>query len=91
MFRCGHGTCKSCYIKLQNGAIGFSCPLCRGHEQLYTTGFLTENTATMKWTTFAEWYNDYEIYITAGVAKNIIKNSVFGKQLLRLYKEGNKL
>ena len=85
MFKCGHGTCKSCYIKLKNNSDDFSCPLCRGHEQLYSTGFGTNKTE--KWTTFAEWYNDFEIYITSGAANNIIKNTAFGKQLLRLYKE----
>ena len=86
MFKCGHGTCKICYLNLQNSnSEQFSCPICRAGKQVYSSGFLTAKTE--KWTTFAEWYNDYEIYIHAGLAKNIIKNSLFGKQLLRLYKE----
>ena len=86
MFKCGHGTCKQCFQKMQQMnrtcEKSFSCPLCREHEQQHTTGFLTKNVG--KWTTFAEWYNEFEIYIKSGLANNIIRNSVFGKQLLRL-------
>ena len=88
MFKCGHGTCKDCYRKIAPSTgcpLSFSCPLCRGDEQQYTIGFLTEGIG--KWTTFAEWYSDFELYIKSGVAKNVVKNSTFGKQLLRLMKE----
>ena len=89
MFNCGHGTCKECFKHLQQNLItqniSFSCPLCREHEQPHTTGFLT--TRTDKWTTFAEWYNDFEVYINSGVANNVVKNSSFGKHLMRLIKE----
>jgi len=88
MFKCGHGTCKSCYVKLKNVSAEFSCPLCRSQSQLHNTGFLTSKTE--KWTTFEEWYNDYEIYIKAGAANNIIRNTAFGKQLMRLYKENKR-
>lgn len=88
LFKCGHGTCKACYVKLLTSIEErFSCPLCRGGRQPYYTGFLAGKTGTEKWTTFAEWYNDYEIYIDAGLANNICKNSAFGKQLLRLHRE----
>lgn len=89
MFKCGHGTCKSCYVKLKNVSAEFSCPLCRSQSQLHATGFLTSKTE--KWTTFEEWYNDYEIYIKAGAAHNVIKNTAFGKQLTRLYKENKNI
>ena len=88
MFKCGHGTCKDCYLKIapyNRCSLGFSCPLCRGDEQHHTTGGLWGETGS--WTTFAEWYSDYELYITSGVAKNIVKNSTFGQQLLRLFRE----
>jgi len=87
IFKCGHGTCKDCYkkIKSQNS---FSCPLCRGDEQLYKRGFITE--AVSKWTTFAEWYDDFEIFIKCGKANNIIKNTAFGQQLYRLIQENKK-
>ena len=91
MFKCGHGTCKDCYRKMVSSggcSNGFSCPLCRGDEQLHSIGFLTEETS--KWTTFAEWYSEFEIYIQSGFAKNIVKNSTFGKQLLRLVRESRK-
>lgn len=92
MFKCGHGTCKECYklLRTQNilDNISFSCPLCRGDEQQHRTGFLTERTGS--WTTFAEWYNEFEIYIKSGVAKNVVKNSTFGQQLLRLIRESKK-
>lgn len=95
MFKCGHGSCKCCYKELRSKTsqstefkgypLSFSCPICRGDEQLHTIGFLT--TETNRWTTFSEWYSDYEIYIKAGTAKNVVKNSTFGKQLIRLIKE----
>ena len=85
MFKCGHGTCKECYIKLKNMDTGFSCPCCREKEQKFLLHFGCNKNE--KWTTFSEWYNDYEIFITSGQAKNVIKNSSFGKQLIRLYKE----
>jgi len=88
MFKCGHGTCKDCYSKIAQYTgfpRSFSCPLCRGDEQQHTIGFLSNETGS--WTTFAEWYNDYEIYIKSGVAKNVVKNSRFGQQLMRLIRE----
>lgn len=88
MFKCGHGTCKECYRNLRNSTEEFFCPCCRETEQLHTVGFCTNQLE--KWTTFAEWYNEYEIYITTGAAKNIIKNTAFGKQLLRIRKECRK-
>jgi hypothetical protein len=68
--------------------INFSCPLCRENEQHYSMDFFTENTG--KWTTFSEWYNEFEVYIKSGIAKNIVYNSTFGKQLLRLLRENKK-
>ena len=89
MFKCGHGTCKSCFIKLKNSREDFRCPCCYATEQVHYAGFQSETTE--KWTTFSEWYNDYEIFIKAGSAKNVIKNTTFGKQLLRLVKESKKI
>ena len=85
MFKCGHGTCKECYREMQNKISEFSCPCCRGHEQHYKDRFGSDE--TNKWTTFAEWYNEFEIYIRAGAGANLVKNTEFGKQLLRLRKE----
>ena len=97
MFKCGHGTCKECYQKIieesknsllvgfKGCPLSFSCPLCRGDEQQHIIGFLADQTGS--WTTFSEWYSDYEIYIKSGVAKNVVKNSTFGRQLLRLVRE----
>lgn len=85
MFKCGHGTCKSCYKELRNKCREFSCPCCRGSEQELRVRICSQETEKMA--TFAEWYNIYEIYITSGVAANIIKHSTFGKQLIRLCKE----
>ena len=34
--------------------------------------------------TFSEWFGEYEIFIMNGCGKNVIRNSNFGKQLLRL-------
>ena len=95
MFKCGHGTCKECYRKMQQKNIRknrhFSCPRCGGHEQLHKISFITNTTNIGKWTTFAEWYSEFEIYIQSGLANNIIKNSVFGKQLLRIRDKGRPL
>ena len=92
MFKCGHGTCKDCYQQMYrtNQMVGtcFSCPLCRGDEQQYNSQIMT--TQTGAWVTFAEWYSDYEIYIRSGLAKNVVHNSVFGQQLLRLIRENKK-
>ena len=88
MFKCGHGTCKSCYIKLINTTKEFACPCCRTNEQYYYNSICSIE--TNKWTTFSEWYSEYEIYIKTGTANNVVKNSSFGKQLLRLIKENRK-
>ena len=88
MFKCGHGTCKDCFHKLSshlNSDNSFTCPLCRGNEQKHRIGILTEETGT--WKTFAEWYSEFEVYIKAGAAKNVVKHSNFGRQLLRLVRE----
>ena len=29
-----------------------------------------------EWKTFAEWYNEYEIYIKSGAAKNVINDTL---------------
>lgn len=82
MFKCGHGTCKTCLPKLREcGA--FQCPMCKDEGQKHYIDADNKN----EWITFAEWYNEWEIYIKAGCAKNVIKNSTFGKQLRRLIKE----
>lgn len=88
MFKCGHGICKDCYIKLRNSQSEFSCPYCRENSQVNSIEFGYDKRE--KWTTFAEWYNEYEIFIKAGVANNVVKNTNFGKQLLRLIKENRK-
>ena len=88
MFKCGHGTCKECYKEMQNKIKDFSCPCCREKEQEFRNRFSSDETD--KWTTFAEWYNEFEIYIRGGAANNIVKNTAFGKQLLRLHKEQRK-
>ena len=88
MFKCGHGTCKECYKKLRNSQNEFMCPCCRTGTQSHTVAFYSQERG--KWTTFAEWYNDYETYIQSGVANNVVKNTNFGKQLLRLIKENRK-
>ena len=82
MFKCGHGTCKKCYKEMCEESVCFSCPVCNEGEQLYNMRFLTSS--VLKWTTFADWYTDYDSYIKSGLAKNVVKNSTFGKQLLRL-------
>jgi hypothetical protein len=90
MFKCGHGTCKQCYRQMQLLNIkqdkSFSCPKCGEPEQQYRSGRLFTND-TKSWTTFAEWYADYHEYIKLGLANNVVKNTVFGKQLLRIMKE----
>lgn len=91
MFKCGHGTCKYCYHKMVSStecSLSFSCPLCRGNEQPYKLGVLSDDVS--KWTTFAEWYSDFEIYIKAGVANNVVQTSTFGQQLLRLMRESRR-
>lgn len=91
MFKCGHGTCKECYKKLNNDQ--FRCPICRETGQQHFTNKFTFQSIRIEkgiivksWNTIAEWYDDYEIYIKTENGKNIIKNSVFGKQLIRLIK-----
>ena len=84
LFRCGHGICKSCYKKLQKP---FKCCLCRDEGQLHTVSI---NHETNKWNTFNEWYEEYEMFIKAGCANNIINSSSYGKQLKRLYKQSKK-
>ncbi len=92
MFKCGHGICKECYknmcIANKTDERSFSCPLCREDEQQFSLQLFT--TQTGAWATFAEWYSDYEIYIKSGSANNIVKNSAFGQQLLRLIRENPK-
>lgn len=88
MFKCGHGTCKACFNTMRSTTQGFSCPMCRDTGQEHYLNFMSNRQGM--WLTFAEWYNEYEIYIKAGAAKNIIYNSSFGKQLLRLAKESRK-
>ena len=85
MFKCGHGLCKDCFGKIRNN---FRCPICNEDGQLHTTEN-PENIGT--WNSFAEWYDEYKIYIETGYADNIIQHTVFGKQLLRLMKENKKL
>ena len=88
MFKCGHGTCKDCFTKLRNSEAEFSCPMCREAGVSHSVHILEQNTE--KWITFAEWYNEFEIFITAGCGKNVVKNSAFGKQLMRLIRETKK-
>ena len=88
MFKCGHGTCKDCFTKLRNSEAEFSCPMCREEGVLHSVHFLDPN--TKEWIIFAEWYNEFEIFIMAGTGKNIVKNSAFGKQLIRLIRETKK-
>lgn len=84
MFKCGHGTCKECYNTLISTS-EFSCPCCRATSQAYTTGF--NSSEINQWNTFAEWYQEYDIFIRSGAANNILKTTNFGKQLRRLIKE----
>ena len=83
LFKCGHGVCKTCYNKLKNRKEEFRCSLCRETGQ---THFINFNKLA-DWNTFSEWYDEWEIYIKTGNAKKIIKNSTFGKQLIRLKRE----
>ena len=39
MFKCGHGTCKSCYTKWKTSKTEFTCPTCREIGQSYSNGF----------------------------------------------------
>ena len=61
---------------------------CREAGVSHSVHILEQNTE--KWITFAEWYNEFEIFITAGCGKNVVKNSAFGKQLMRLIRETKK-
>ena len=85
MFRCGHGTCKKCYNDWKATKSDFTCPICRETGQLHTTGRAQDPLDI--WDTFAEWYNQFDTFIKAGAADNIIRNTRFGKQLLRLVRE----
>jgi hypothetical protein len=91
MFKCGHGACKKCFQKLNQYNLAnqneFSCPICKTEGQLHTTNI---KCYPSKWITFAEWYNEFDIYITSGCADNVIRNTIFGKQLLRLMDEAKK-
>tara|TARA_Y100000591_G_C21667302_1_gene611038 strand:- start:77 stop:427 length:351 start_codon:yes stop_codon:yes gene_type:complete len=86
MFKCGHGCCKNCYPKLIEKT-AFQCPICRMNGQKHYINMENNN----EWKTFAEWYNEWEIFIINGYAKNIIKNSNFGKQLIRLKLESKSI
>ena len=88
MFKCGHGTCKSCFNKMRSTKPGFYCPVCRTGGQEHYLNFMSNRRGM--WLTFAEWYHEYEIYIKSGTARNIIYKSSFGKQLLRLVRESKK-
>lgn len=83
MFGCGHGCCKTCFPKLKEKE-AFTCPCCREDGHHTTISFLGGKRSS--WVTFDEWFNEFEIYIMSGCAKNVIKNSPFGKQLIRLKK-----
>jgi hypothetical protein len=88
LFKCGHGTCKSCFNSLRSTTVGFCCPLCRDSGQQHYLNFQSNKQGM--WLTFAEWYSEYEIFIKAGAANNVVHNSSFGKQLLRLIRESKK-
>ena len=81
LFSCGHGVCKKCFIQISKN---FKCCLCRNEGQQHTANI---HDSSNRWLTFNDWYNDFEIYIKAGSARNIINNTSYGKQLKRLYKE----
>jgi len=86
MFKCGHGACKSCFPKLKDKG-AFQCPMCREEGQRHYINM----DGSQEWITFSEWFGEYEIYIMNGYAKNVIRNSNFGKQLLRLKKESKSI
>ena len=83
MFKCGHGTCKDCYTELISKCDVFKCPTCRENGQKHYINL----DGSKEWITFSQWYSEYEIFIKNGHAKNVIKNSVFGQQLIRLIRE----
>ena len=88
LFKCGHGTCKSCFNSLRSTTVGFCCPLCRDSGQQHYLNFQSNKRGM--WLTFAEWYSEYDIFIKAGSANSVVHNSSFGKQLLRLIRESKK-
>ena len=90
MFPCGHGLCKDCYTKLKDPTVEFFCPQCGTGEKKYMNGF-KKDSPICKWATFAVWYDDFEVYILSGKADNILQNTVYGKQLLRLIRENRKI
>ena len=83
MFKCGHGLCKGCYQK--KNIDNFSCPSCGESAQLHLAEIM--KSGVIECATFAEWYGDFGVYIESGAAKNILKHTNFGRQLLRLIKE----
>tara|TARA_B100001093_G_C26759575_1_gene985025 strand:+ start:94 stop:441 length:348 start_codon:yes stop_codon:yes gene_type:complete len=85
MFKCGHGCCKKCFPKMISKT-AFQCPMCREDGQKHYINSDNKD----QWLTFAEWFSEWEIFIMNGSAKNVIKNSSFGKQLIRLKKESHK-
>ena len=91
MFKCGHGTCKSCFIKLNNSSSQFKCPLCREEGQKYKSLIPdindTPSYEIKECKTFAEWFDTYEIFITSGAFRNGLKHTNFGTQLIRLIKQ----
>ena len=82
MFKCGHGTCKECYRQIQKLNLKqckpFSCPQCK-------IVYMREKNIR-----FAEWYNEHEIFIKTGSANNMLLNTDFGNQLIRIMKESRK-
>ena len=82
MFKCGHGCCKKCYPILIEKNV-FECPMCREKGQTHYINMEGDK----EWKIFAEWFHEWEIFILNGSAKNVIRNSNFGKQLIRLKKE----
>lgn len=86
MFQCGHGQCKECYRNNKVPNEEYLCPICGIGELEYKNGF-TKDSPISKWATFAEWYNNYDIYITSGMANNILRHTIYGRHLIRLMKE----
>jgi hypothetical protein len=86
MFKCGHGTCKKCY---QKTCTNFTCPVCNKGPLLQSAELMTSKVE--KIATFNDWYSQFAIYIENGIAQNIVKNTLFGQQLLRLIKEAKKV